>query len=448
LEEKILSDIKIPFYLKLSIIISLLIITTVTGISYTLLKETKQAYKDQITSSSNLLANIIVKYSAEPIVMENYSSLTSIINNLKNDPDSNINRVSVTNAQGIIEISTDESTIGQKINIDSNAKSNRLEFNDEYLNVKAPIIAYDNLWGFLEFRYSLSFLNQMIYNTRYQIYLMSIIFIIFGLLISLIISKNIVKPINKLVESSRKIAEGDFNNPISVKSKDEFSFLAETLEEMRIDLKYFVSKVAKKAISYEGDLKIFNITTLLKLLNTAKHNGGLVLKQKNKFGIIYFKNGEIINAILDNSKGEKALFEFLHWQKGEFKFSPNLKSDKKIIDNKFNELLLNLARQIQSQKIFKQLIPSENIIIYPAVSKIKKTADSINLNSDEETILNLINGQKTLHDLRRILGWNAEKTFEIAYRLIVAGLITIRAEELNKNKDYNLDNIIPFPQNM
>lgn len=440
--------IKIPFYLKLSIIISLLIITTVSGISYTLLKETKKAYKEQITSSSNLLANIIVKYSAEPIVMENYSSLSSIINNLKNDPDSNINRVSVTNAQGIIEVSTDESTIGQRINVDPSSKNNLLEFNDNYLNVKAPIIAYDNLWGFLEFRYSLSFFNQMIFNTRHQIYLMSVIFIIFGLLISLIISKNIVKPINKLVESSRKIAEGNFNNPIAVKSRDEFSFLAETLEEMRIDLKYFVSKVAKKAISYEGDLKIFNITTLLKLLNTAKHNGGLVLKQKNKFGIIYFKNGEIINAILDNSKGEKALFDFLHWQKGEFKFSPSLKSDKNIIDKNFNNLLLNLARQVQSQKVFKQLIPSDNIIIYPAVSEIKKAADLINLNSDEEKILGLIDGQKSIQNLQERTDWPAEKTFEIVYRLIVVGLISVRSDELENNEDYNVDNIIPFPQKL
>lgn len=443
-----MSDIKIPFYLKLSIIISLLIITIVTGISYTLLTETKKTYKEQITSSSNLLANIIVKYSAEPIVMENYSSLTSIINNLKNDPDSNIDRVSVTNSQGIIEISTDESIIGQSINVNPNAEANIFEFNTNYLNVKAPIIAYDHLWGFLEFRYSLTFFNQMISNTRYQIYLMSIIFIIFGLLIALVISKNIVKPINKLVESSRKIAEGDFNNPISVKSTDEFSILADTLEEMRIDLKYFVSKVAKKAISYEGDLKIFNITTLLKLLNTAKHNGGLVLKQKNKFGIIYFKNGEIINSILDDSKGKKALFDFLHWQKGEFKFSPSLKSGEQTINENFNELLLDLSRQVQSQKVFKQLIPSDNIIIYPAVSEIKKAGNSIKLNSDEEKIFNLINGKKSILELRKNTNWTSEKTFEIAYRLIVVGLITIRAEELNTLENYNADNIIPFPQKL
>lgn len=441
-----MNDIKIPFYLKLSLIISLLIIIITAGISYTLLSETKEAYKNQVKSSSNLLASIIAKYSSEPVVMENYTSLTNIINNLKNDPDSNITRVSVTNPAGEIMISTEQTIIGEKINFDKSSLENSFEFHDNFLDVKAPIRAYGNLWGILEFRYSLSSFNQMLLNTRRQVYLLSLIFIIFGLLIALIISKNIVKPINQLVLNAKEIAAGNFNKPVAVKSRDEFSFLADTLEEMRIDLKYFVSKVAKKAISYEGNLNFFNIITLLRLLNNTKHSGGLVLKQKNKFGIIYFENGEIINAVVEKESGRDALFDFLHWTQGEFKFSPKLKSDTKIIDEDFNKLLLNLSRQIQEEKVFKQIIPSAELIIYPAVSEINKLLNRLKLNKDEKTILNLIDGQKTLKSLAEKCAWQQKKVLEILYRLSVIGLITINTDEIQTEADNSMENIIPFPQ--
>lgn len=439
-----MTKIKIPFYLKLSLIISFLIVIIAAGISSTLLNETKSAYKNQVRSSSKLLANIIVQYSSEAVVMENYSSLTNIINNLKDDPDSNISRVSVTNPAGEIMVSTEKAVVGEKIILNDKQNSS-FDFHNDFLDVKAPIIAYDNLWGILEFRYSLSSFNQMLLNTKKQIYLLSLLFIIFGLLIAFIISKNIVKPINQLVLSAKEIAAGNFNKPVTVKSRDEFSFLAATLEEMRIDLKYFVSKVAKKAVSYEGNLNFFNLSSLLRLLNNSKNSGGLVLKQKHKFGIIYFENGEIVNAVVEKETAENALFDFLHWTKGEFKFSPKLKNEKNLINKDFNKLLLNLGRQIQDQKVFKQLIPASDLIIYPAVSKINKSFEKFTLNKDEKLILKLINGQRSLKDLTQKSGWKLKKTREILYRLILIGLITVNTDEIEAEKNNSMKNIIPFP---
>ncbi|AZO93283.1 DUF4388 domain-containing protein [Halocella sp. SP3-1] len=445
---KQMKTIKLPFYLKLSIIISVLIITIVTGISYTLLTEIKTEYRNQIKTTSSLLATLIVKYSVEPVVMENYTTLYNIIDSVKEDPGSDIMQISILGPDGYIKASTNRLIEGSKLTsnqIENN--SSTFVFKKNYLDVLAPITAYDNLWGYLNFRYSLSGLEKLFLSTQYQILLLALIFIAIGLITALFVAKAIVKPINILVKSSQEIAQGDFHNPISIKTRDEFSFLGETLEEMRISLKCFVSGVAKKAISYEGNLKIFALPTLLRLLNNTNHTGGLVLKKENDIGIIYFTKGEITDAYLKTSRGKKAVFDFFTWSEGDFKFSPSIKSREKTINEAFNDLILEAVRQVQDHNIFKQSLPAKDMTIIPAIANVYKLADEINLNSDEEKILNCIQHKSSINDLRKSLTWPNGKIYEIIYRLISLGLVSIESEENLNNYliEKDMEKIITFP---
>ncbi|MBP2079929.1 sensor histidine kinase [Oceanobacillus polygoni] len=66
---------------------------------------------------------------------------------------------------------------------------------------------------------------------------MVIVLIVTNGLLTYVVAKSIIKPINKLSEAAKEISNGNLDNMIEVKGKDEVSRLAETFERMREQLK-------------------------------------------------------------------------------------------------------------------------------------------------------------------------------------------------------------------
>jgi len=64
-----------------------------------------------------------------------------------------------------------------------------------------------------------------------------IIAFILSILIGLILSYSLSKPIQKLTESAKQIKQGKLNNEVKFISKDEIGELAESFDEMRLGLK-------------------------------------------------------------------------------------------------------------------------------------------------------------------------------------------------------------------
>ncbi len=440
-----MNKIRNKFNLKLGIIISLLIISVVSGISFTLLRNVKKEFENQLVQHSNMAAHLIISYSLEPVVMENYSTLYDILENIKSAPNNDIKEAAIINPAGIVMTSTDKEKIGDKINLPTdNFKNTISNFRQGSLEVISPIRAYANNWGYLSFSYSLSNLEKLIFSFRYQLMLLSIIYIVIGLVISLFITRKIVKPINQLVDHAKMIADGNLLEPVKISSKDEFSILAQTMEEMRINLKFFISKVAKKAISYEGELEIFGLPTLLNLFHATEHTGGLVLKQENKLGIIYFKDGAIYDAILDSEKGLKAVYHFFAWKKGYFKFNPELSSKTKRISSSFKELILTSARQVQNLSLFRHEFPTKEIILKPVTVEIKRLLNELPFNQDEEKLLNNIKDDISIEELLGKLSWSEDKLYEILYRLNALGLINTEENEENMEETNNVIELAEF----
>jgi methyl-accepting chemotaxis protein len=65
--------------------------------------------------------------------------------------------------------------------------------------------------------------------------------IVLVIILSVLFSRSIIRPINKLIEASEMIAGGKLTQSINLKSKDEFGQLARTFETMRMNLSRFVA---------------------------------------------------------------------------------------------------------------------------------------------------------------------------------------------------------------
>lgn len=81
-------------------------------------------------------------------------------------------------------------------------------------------------------------------------------------LLTYYVSRSIIRPIRRLQKAAKQMKEGNLNQPIPVKSKDEIGQLAQGFEEMRIRLKESI----EKQLAYEENRKelIANISHDLK----------------------------------------------------------------------------------------------------------------------------------------------------------------------------------------
>lgn len=103
-------------------------------------------------------------------------------------------------------------------------------------------------------RYEISYaiLNQRIAQMTMRTALIAIIGVLFGILVAFFLAGRITGPLKRLKEGALRIAKGNFNYQIKVKSKDEVGTLADTFNQMALDLdKYQKELVAKEHLAHE-----------------------------------------------------------------------------------------------------------------------------------------------------------------------------------------------------
>lgn len=179
-----------------------------------------------------------------------------------------------------------------------------------------------------------------------------------------------------------------------------------------------------------GNLKDFTIEDLLKFINISKRTGvifikGKIEKEGEKEAKIFCKDGEIIDAELDDRSGENAFYLILTMKEGIFNFSKELAKDKQVkINKKLEELLFEGAKQVEIiDDVLKKLPPLDTIF------KVNPTPPSakITLNKDEWMILNKFRDGKTIREVKNEVPINETDVLRTILSLINANLI-IREE--------------------
>jgi len=100
--------------------------------------------------------------------------------------------------------------------------------------------------------------------------------------------------------------------------------------------------------SLSGSLEFLGFVDLLQLLGSNGSSG--VLRLQSKYapapGVVYFSNGNPIDAANASKKGLEALFSFFGWVEGEFNFNKDTIERKKIIKNSRMEVILDGLKKL------------------------------------------------------------------------------------------------------
>ena len=104
-----------------------------------------------------------------------------------------------------------------------------------------------------------------------------------------------------------------------------------------------------------GNLNFLNLGEILQLLGSNGSSGTLriISKYASKPGLIYFSNGNPVNAVNESLKGIDAVYSLFGWIEGEFEFSAEEIKNKKVIKLTRMEIILNGLRMLDDGEIEK-----------------------------------------------------------------------------------------------
>lgn len=311
---------------------------------------------------------------------------------------------------------------------------------EKMLDIVYPVIEQAGIGHLYTVRYLVSFkdmerriadmekkLDEMTRRSILLTIILTVASIILAIGIASFLGRRITQPITQLAEDATVIAGGNLDKEVEVVSEDEVGILAEKFEQMRVSLKQKIREIAKKALGLEGTLEVFGFPDLIGFICGAQMTGSLTLEGPQKSGIIYFDQGSVVHASIDDGKivGEQAVYNFFTWSKGTFLFEAGVTQEEKTVHGHWQHLLMEGARQTDEMDVIKQLIPSSSaeLSVLPQPSDAQK---EIKLTPEEMNIIALIQQERVVKNILERSPQPEFDTYKIMYSLVSSGLVEVK----------------------
>lgn len=107
-------------------------------------------------------------------------------------------------------------------------------------------------------------------------------------------------------------------------------------------------------LGFIGAVSGLSLADIIQVKGGNRYSGCLVVENKNKSGVVYFRDGEIVHAEQDNLTGEEAFYTIMGWVGGTFKSEPKVATTIRSIDQSVGFLILEALRRMDEAKISSQ----------------------------------------------------------------------------------------------
>jgi hypothetical protein len=177
----------------------------------------------------------------------------------------------------------------------------------------------------------------------------------------------------------------------------------------------------------QGTLEDFPLPDIIQLVSLSKKTGAVEIRSsEGNVGQLYFVQGRLVSARLDDLPPVEAVLTFFTFPAGTFQFFDNEPPPPGEPIAKSNELLLieGIGRAEEWQRL-RERVPSLDAIL-GLVADPSASSRDINLKPEEWRVLTLINGRDTLRTISQRTGFGDFRTARIIYHLIQAGLVAVQ----------------------
>ncbi len=99
-------------------------------------------------------------------------------------------------------------------------------------------------------------------------------------------------------------------------------------------------------VGVAGSLSEMSLPDIIQILGVGRKTGKIVLKNGDQSAEIHMEEGRIVNALIDNLKGEDAFYKILYWNEGAFNIDPNIAITDRLINISNDSLMLEGYRRM------------------------------------------------------------------------------------------------------
>ena len=188
-----------------------------------------------------------------------------------------------------------------------------------------------------------------------------------------------------------------------------------------------------------GELCEINLFRILQLLHESHINGVLQIKKGALYGVMYFDQGEIIDAHVLTYDGEDALYEIFLWLTGNFTFYSMPVQRQNTITRPTEDLILTGIRYderwrklcnlgINSKTVLKTKPPH---VIQRMISEEEE--GTVHLTEADQEFLHAADGIKTLGEIATHLGYNRRKLVTVLSFLLTNNFVDIVSPDKKSN---------------
>jgi two-component system NtrC family sensor kinase len=229
--------------------------------------------------------------------------------------------------------------------------------------------------GVLDIGMSLADVDKEIKGAQNKMIIFAVIaFLVISMAISISINRYVTRPVRELVKATRKVAEGDLNYSIPLKTKDEIGQLASSFGQMTSDLKKLDEKLLEWGKTLEQKVEQ-RTAELRKTQNQLLQSEKMASLGKLAAGVAHEINSPLTGILTYSSL--------------LFKAKPDKdpeKEDLEVIVNETNRCkkivkgLLDFARQTEPQKTLSDV----NEVIDKSINLISHQAGMQNVKIEEK----------------------------------------------------------------
>ena len=208
-----------------------------------------------------------------------------------------------------------------------------------------------------------------------------------------------------------------------------------------------------------GNLETFNFVDIFQILKKDKKDGILVIETGNKNFAVYFKDGDLVYirevpkifyVYLDlnfddvmkkeNLSGKEDIYRvlvaklpvLLSLKKGKFSFTPGFikYSDDIKPFIPLEKIIVFLSRHLSSSEVERKI--SDIRMVFEKTDDWEELAKKSSLTEAEKKVLNLINGERTVEDIKKELNIDLLSIQRILYGFLAAGIIRRKRHKKRK----------------
>jgi nitrogen fixation/metabolism regulation signal transduction histidine kinase len=224
------------------IMLSLLIITMLT--LFIMNQYTQNELVNEIQESSTEVSKAI-QISVEDLTSETDMQQSRLNDYLKGARNKGINEINIISNEGEIINSTDPAKVGKRRDIKKMGKGLKASHNSKGISsmsqhpydLVVPVIVGDEQLGYVQINLLLDNIRDLQHDNFVKRLFAAFLIFLFGILLTIFLAGRYTGPINRLAQGVKKVSEGDLSVTFPVESSDEIGDLAESFNEMVVQLR-------------------------------------------------------------------------------------------------------------------------------------------------------------------------------------------------------------------